>query len=976
MPTDSQGAEPNLFEVLLPPSPYPGLRPFQKSEWPIFFGRETMTDTVVELLLRQQFLLVHGPSGNGKSSLIRAGVLPRLEQQHARSGVRWRTCISTPGEKPLTNLAKSFVDEQQPLHPIDWLEFRRVFNRGKDAAAAIAKLAALGSDDRLCILIDQFEEIFSKPRAIEAEQVKLLSDFLVGFGLAPPSGLYVLLTMRSEFLGLCSRFEGLAEAVNKAQYLLPRMETENLLRAVREPALLYKGKVGESLAEKLTSDARTNQDELPLVQHALSQMWEAAARHGSNRILDISDYPFGSSLSSLMSRHANAVMQKAVASEEEGARIVEELFRALTEVNAEGLAIRRPRRFSELVSVTGATETRLRAILDFFRDPGVSFVTPYPPAKIEADTLIDISHEALIRHWNKISDPQTGWLQREFRDGVIWQSLRVQAESFISDQANLLSAATTEARTAWLQRRNEAWALRYGGMWNEVLRLLEASRKEVKRLGALERERLNAAQKAKHNRNYMILSLLAALAFAGFAYEIKTERDGAVVHATEAEDARKKEREARKKAESESKQRLIAQQLAEDEGRRADDARKLAEQKTKAAFDAQKIAEERRDEAERAKQDAVDNFSRAAAEAQKRDEESHGADTLQYASAKSYVASQPGKRSDVLKRSLERLSNERDPPQISFLGQVIGQLTDTANSEQIRSTIDILSRRLVEHEKEPASSGLAQALINVATNLNRRQAQAEADFLLNTSKTNDDRIGAIALTLGALGPSLEDKQLSGVERFLYQALMVTSETTKLTAILNALSNLGWAPSPSDFGQFVSHISAAVDGSKDPDLVRSLVAAIAEMAPKLSRADVELANSLLQPLNKQFADVIGPASSALAARLKQLSAGKDANPSQTLLDRIAGSGNRWCVIGRSYSLQISGSNAVWRDSSGGSDQEQILANSALQAQTKTLKSVHSDGKSEPVGTVWTYRLAPPNKVSVSSTSGKRFTLSPC
>ena len=81
----------DVFLPTLPSAPYPGLRPFESTEWPIFFGRERMTDEVIERLLRDRLVVIHGASGDGKSSLVRAGVQVRLVQKHARSGVQWRS---------------------------------------------------------------------------------------------------------------------------------------------------------------------------------------------------------------------------------------------------------------------------------------------------------------------------------------------------------------------------------------------------------------------------------------------------------------------------------------------------------------------------------------------------------------------------------------------------------------------------------------------------------------------------------------------------------------------------------------------------------------------------------------------------------------------------------------------------------------------------------------------------------------------
>ena len=127
-------------------------------------------------------------------------------------------------------------------------------------------------------------------------------------------------------------------------------------------------------------------------------------------------------LAELLSDHADKVMA-SVAPDERGERMVEAVFRALTDVNAEGPAIRRPLAFRKLCAVAGATPDELRPILDAFRAPGVSFITPYDPAPIEDKTPIDISHEALIRCWRRIGAKESGWLQQEVRDGLRWRAL-------------------------------------------------------------------------------------------------------------------------------------------------------------------------------------------------------------------------------------------------------------------------------------------------------------------------------------------------------------------------------------------------------------------------------------------------------------------------------------------------------------------------------------------------------------------------
>jgi hypothetical protein len=510
------------FEFEPPAIPYPGLRPFTTDEWPIFFGREQMTDEVISRVTRQHLVVVHGDSGCGKSSLVRAGVLAQLEHGRARSGGRWRTADMLPREAPLHRLAEAIAKLQGAADDPDYLhQVRRILNHGADAPAALAELLRAGNDDQVCILVDQFEELFSFARAHRREEAQLLVDVLVGLHANPPPGLYAILTMRSEFLGACARFQGLAEAVNQTQYLLPQMERPALLRAIREPALLYDGEVTRELAESLIADAGGGQDQLPLIQHGLMLLWrkkavaspglaEAASHYvhqpfelaeaaapfryedGPAWRLGLEDYQAGA-LTTLMSDHADQVMAEA-APDTRGEKVVEHLFRALTDINAEGNAVRRPQTLARVVAVTGSDEETLRDILDHFRADGVSFLTPYGDAPIAQDTLIDISHEALIRCWRKIADEKDGWLYREFRDGLIWKTLRVHAQ-----KGETLSSAATADRDAWLRTLPcSDWSERYDGGWAEVQGLLDASRKardaEARRRQELEEARRREAE--------------------------------------------------------------------------------------------------------------------------------------------------------------------------------------------------------------------------------------------------------------------------------------------------------------------------------------------------------------------------------------------------------------------------------------------------------------------------------------------------
>ncbi len=272
----------SAFDPELPASPYPGLRPYQRQEWPVFFGREIMADDVVGRLLDQQFVLIHGSSGCGKSSLVQAGILPRLGQARVAGGPEWRDADMRPGDGPLRALAEAVADLCGWTDTERVVDLRRALNRGRDAASQLADHIRAATPAHVCLLIDQFEELFRFAREVSRDEVGLFMEVLLGFIENPPDGMFLIATMRSDFLGECARFEGLAEAFNRTQYLLPRMSRPNLLRAIREPAALVGGDVAEDLAERLVAEAGSSEDELPLVQHGLRQLWLEAVQGGAD----------------------------------------------------------------------------------------------------------------------------------------------------------------------------------------------------------------------------------------------------------------------------------------------------------------------------------------------------------------------------------------------------------------------------------------------------------------------------------------------------------------------------------------------------------------------------------------------------------------------------------------------------------------------------------------------------------------------
>src|SRR5262249_19238113 len=159
--------------------------------WPIYFGRERITGDVIDKLIENQFVALHGDSGCGKSSLIRAGVMPRLERDHARSDVSWRTTSMLPRNAPLQNLAAALTRLEGSTPDIRrQTDFRRILNLGTNAARHLTEQLRRSEHDYICILVDQFEEIFQFAAQGGAEEAQLFIDVIVGLQRTRAPGLH------------------------------------------------------------------------------------------------------------------------------------------------------------------------------------------------------------------------------------------------------------------------------------------------------------------------------------------------------------------------------------------------------------------------------------------------------------------------------------------------------------------------------------------------------------------------------------------------------------------------------------------------------------------------------------------------------------------------------------------------------------------------------------------------------------------
>ena len=527
-----------------PSRPFPGLRPYESRDHEWFFGREDQTLSLYRLLDRGRLLAVVGSSGSGKSSLVKAGLLPVLAAETAaEGGPRWRSFEMKPGDSPLDRLTEALSG---PGH-VEGDEGAALVRSGRrQRLGFLLRASSFGLLDSLrdrapsdgatpLLLVDQFEELFrfadlpgtEAERSARRQEAAAFVQLLLEATRGAESRLRVILTLRSDYLGDCARFHGLPDAVTANQFLVPSLTRDQREEAIRGPITRADGAIGDELVERLLFESTEELDQLPVLQHALMRTWSQSANPGHPTG---ADYERVGGVASAIAQHADSLLEEPAL-----ARVplaVEQVFRALAELDRYGRAIRRPLPFRQLVNETGEPEADVRTVVDRFRRDDCSFLLPpfVEGRPLDDDDVIDIAHESLIRRWTRmtreVNGQRTGWLLDEVADGRTYVALAETARGAV--QPALLPLDQVDERRSWWSRRKRtaAWAERYGGRIDTVEKLIADSavalekssrEREEARQREAEKVRLEEARVRGRQSRREVLTRTQGIAFLGVA---------------------------------------------------------------------------------------------------------------------------------------------------------------------------------------------------------------------------------------------------------------------------------------------------------------------------------------------------------------------------------------------------------------------------------------------------------------------------
>ncbi len=617
-------------------NPFPGLRPFSIDESHLFFGREGQSDEVLLKLSKNRFVGIIGPSGSGKSSFIYCGVLPILYGGFlTETGPNWEVVVTRPGAGPIENLAEAILGKDAEYAVAD-TEDKQI---KKTIITTLLKSSSLGlvealtqfrgtSDKNYLILVDQFEELFrfKESQLEDSRNVNETLGFInllveaINYSELP---IYVAITMRSDFIGECAQFPELTKKINDSHYLIPQMTREQKRRAIVGPVAVGGAKISQRLVQKLLNDLGDSTDQLPILQHALMRTWGYWSEYGSqDEDLDLKHYEAIGQMAEALSMHANEAYDELTESQK---RICEILFKATTEKRGENFGIRRPTRLGEIAAIADVPEEEVIEVVEKFREPGRSLLTPPFGVPLSSRSMVDISHESLMRIWVRLKN----WVDDEAEAVQMYLRLSDAAALHQVGKGGLWRPPDLQLALNWQQKHNPTlvWGQRYHPAFERTMVFLDYSRREFEteqKIKELQQKR--ALRRARITALILATATVISIGFLLFAFaqqaEAEAQRDLAKLNELKAIENAKEAEKQTEIAKNQTDIALEEKRLADIARDQATEARLIAEDAKNEAVRQAGIAAQQRDRAEESEKTALQrereaNEARRAEEAQR-----------------------------------------------------------------------------------------------------------------------------------------------------------------------------------------------------------------------------------------------------------------------------------------------------------------------------------------------------------------------
>lgn len=434
-------------------SPFRSLRAFEPEDSWLFFGRESEIEDLLSRLSKSPVLAVVGNSGSGKSSLIRAGLIPAVQQGRlggqSSSAASWSIVLCRPSSTPFDYLSEilpgALAPELSIKEQADFIAYcKEKLPAGETAlrnviSAIVFASAGKSESRRILLVVDQFEELFTLSSNPETRK-RYIDSLLMARSLDGAVPVHVVLILRADFYANCLDHPELSKTLETNLYNLPRMSHAQLRENIEKRLTLARGQAEPGLIDSLLSDVGTEPGNLALLEHALGQLWEKWGGFGCT--FTNQAYSEIGRLRGALGRHADDIY--AMLPNQKQKHLAVKIFLELIQLGEDSLDTRRRIKKTYLLSLGVAQEVeQLLEILISGRLISSS--------REEQEIYIEISHEALIREWTTLrqwlvqSRDELWYGRRLFQAAVEWERLR-------RDSGSLLQGTPLATAEDWLTK--------------------------------------------------------------------------------------------------------------------------------------------------------------------------------------------------------------------------------------------------------------------------------------------------------------------------------------------------------------------------------------------------------------------------------------------------------------------------------------------------------------------------------------------
>jgi len=459
---------------VLQTNPFPGIRPFTSMEDKYFFGRDAAISDLLDSLRSKKFVALVGATGSGKTSLIQSGIIPTLLLDEKEE---WVPVSIRPGSKPVESLIRGF----QQVFPKKLTESDvQAFLSSDQSLGNLINEKGLGSHNYY-LVVDQFEDlfrnqIFNQKKNGRSPEAARFVDLLMNAVSDKKPGIYVMLSIRSDFIDACSLYRALTEQMNRSKYLLPQMSREALSRAILGPIHQAGASVEPGFGEYLLDDLEDAEVKLPVLQHAMMRTWDHWIQQGdTDQSITISHYQAIGSLRNALGENLEQAYKELNYSQQV---VCEHIFKSVTSKLKSQDGFRRPASVSAVARIAQCSVEELIGVVEVFRKPGRAFIEPRVGVALSSESQIELAHESLIILWKRLQD----WVNEEAESIKMYLKLSEASALYQQGRTELWKPPELQKALNWKNSQNPtpAWGVQYNSAFERAMVFLSTSEEEYK----------------------------------------------------------------------------------------------------------------------------------------------------------------------------------------------------------------------------------------------------------------------------------------------------------------------------------------------------------------------------------------------------------------------------------------------------------------------------------------------------------------